>query len=165
MKLLGLCILFAAAAMSGFVKSLSLRSRAAAIEEAAGFVREVGRRMRFSAEETGAVIRSVGNSGKFSCLPFLQDWANAIHAGKPPREALSGVLDQKILGADASGQLLSFAASLGRYDGPTLERIANEFAEKLAQTASEAQGIYKDKGRLYRGLGVWAGAALAVLLI
>lgn len=165
MRLLGLLALFASVTLIGFAKSRSLKARALAIEQAARLTGELGIRMRFSAQQTAAVLHSLAQSGKYDRLPFLQQWAQAVEVGKAPEAALAGVLGQETLDVEAAQQLLRLAASLGRYDGVTLAGICEEFAQRLHEYATEAMDVYRDKGRLYRGLGVYGGAALVIILI
>lgn len=109
---------------------------------------------------------SVGNP-RYGKLSFLPEVAKGLENGRPfPevwREALSA-WKSPLTDSDRI-PFLALAESLGASDQQGQESVLATTRRHIAGQAEEAREIYRNKGKLYRSLGVLGGIFLAILLL
>ena len=86
-------------------------------------------------------------------VPFSQIWSQALEAVMPClREGERGVLEE-------------LGGVLGRYDGEAQRTALSRVRAELARGLEAAQEEQKQQGRIYRVLGITAGAFFVILLL
>ena len=98
--------------------------------------------------------------------------AAAVERGCTVREALLDAMraadmmvDGRTADREAYGAVLAFADALGAESRALVYERASLAADVLRARCEAAEAAYREKGRVYRSLGLLMGAAAAVLLL
>ena len=170
---LALCIvLFACSSALGYVAADGLRHRCKAIETLQGILDTLGVRLRYYQEPLSQAVRSTAHSIEGAPHDFLSMLAQQLGAGYSPAESLERTM------ADRT-RAVGFRESLGKEEKLILEEMFERIGshredqeaafalceQRLTQQLANARQEWRQKGRLYRMMGVLGGAIWLILFL
>ncbi|MGI6270344.1 MAG: stage III sporulation protein AB [Candidatus Howiella sp.] len=160
---MGILMLFAAATAAGYMKSMSLKVRVETAEELLLFLAEYKAALGRSVVPLYVLVERLAEGGKYARLGFLKPWAAAMRAGAGPGEAWESLTAGRLPPGLCEG-FAGFCGELGQSDRAAQEALCDAYGDVFAELREICRREYAEKGRLYRSLGLYAGAFLAVLL-
>lgn len=164
MRLAGVLILFITATAAGYMKSMSLKSRVETAEELLHFLAACKIALRRSVVPVYLVVDRLTREENYPHLGFLKPWATAMREGADPAEAWTALPGSSLPPGLWEG-FAGFCRELGQSDRAAQEALCDAYTDLLSEQREELRQTYLEKGRLYRSLGFYMGAFLAVLLL
>ena len=170
---LALCIvLFACSSALGYVAADGLRQRCKAIETLQGILDTLGVRLRYYQEPLSQAVRSTAQSIEGAPHDFLSMLAQQLGAGYSPAESLERTMADR-------RRAVGFRESLGKEEKLILEEMFERIGshredqeaafalceQRLTQQLANARQEWRQKGRLYRMMGVLGGAIGLILFL
>lgn len=164
LKLLGFVIITIVTSLAGNYFSFMLKSRLSALKKMNYMIDEIIAFLRFKSPTVYEIVRELREDGRFEefdflseiseDVPFRQSWRNAVRKN-PPRGMTK---------SDAE-LLVDVGTQLGTSD--TESQISNLGLQRteLMSALSDAEADYRKKSKLYRSMGVLAGAFISIMLI
>lgn len=146
------------------MKSMSLKARVATAEELLLFLAEYKAALRRSVVPLHVAVERLAMEEKYPRLVFLKPWAAAMRAGAGPAEAWAALPCDRLPPGLSDG-FAGFCRELGQSDRAAQEALCDAYSGVFSELRDSCRQEYLEKGRLYRSLGLYAGAFLAVLLI
>lgn len=146
------------------LQSLFLKRSCFAAQLCGQLISDLSQNMSCFADNTAAVIEKCEHSGRYKKLKFLNGWKEGISSGLSPETAFENSA-AGLLPEETFEIMKSFAGVIGRYDRENQKAFAEKYRLQLDSVYEKAQAEYADKGKLYRCLGLYIGAVLAVIII
>ena len=153
-------LLTAAGALAGLRASLELARRERQLEQFLRFVQSAETEVLNSAAPVAEVVELHGGS-----LPFLRRCAALCAAGEEfPRAWERAVRETALAGRDDTALFLRFGEGFGATDAEGQAAHCRLTLQLTEQRLREAREARRQKGRLFRVLGLLGGLAAALLL-
>lgn len=113
--------------------------------------------------QVSEIIGNLARSGKYSHLEFLPIWSRCMADGDDPLSAF----DRETCGLepDAAEAFAGFCGGLGKTGVDGQAEHCGIYLSVFEKIKNEYYSEYAEKGKLYRNLGVYAGAFLAAFFI
>ena len=160
----GMVTLFCIA--SGMFAAEKLVQRVRQLEQLLLFFGAIEGELVFTLEEPGEIFFHLQRRSKFDKLPFFKSTCQLMQAGKPfPLAFSQGIMGDASLHSEDRRLLEEWGNVLGSMD---LEGQLTQFQilkERVKAQLALAQTECQQHSKLYRTLGVTAGAALFILLV
>lgn len=169
LRLAGALLLAVGAAWPGFSAAGRLSRRVTLLETLLAAVERMEREIAFSLTPLPRLFSDLAEEcpppagAFFACCrdgleelrtcPLARLWLRALEETLPELEGRG------------RAALAELGSSLGRYDGDSQRRALARAEEELLRALEEARGERDKQGRVYRVLGVTAGAFLVILLL
>ena len=163
MKLTGLLLILLAAVSAGCSAAGRLRARAEQVRLLRLLLERICGELRANLPMIPDLLRTLAGQADFSCLVFLQDaaahtedfpacWTDALRKDRSLTDAARGILETagRILGSLPLEEQLS-ALSLCQ--------------ERLTELSAHYRETERQKGQLYRSLGLLSGLFAVILLL
>lgn len=165
-KIIGLLCVVTAGAGCGIYASLRLKSRALLLEKYLSFLNGVEIRVRFGQCDINELLNQAEDYGDLSrILTFCGEYLNTgKHFGEAWRTALDKAQKQRLI-FPSERMLLSDFASFGTSDVEGELSRLKIHSERVTQRYEELLKENLDKGKLYRTLGLFGGAAVALIAL
>lgn len=165
-KIIGLLCVLVAGAGCGIYASLRLKSRALLLEKYLSFLNNVEIRVRFGQCDINELLSQNDDYGDLSrILKLCKESLNTgMHFGEAWRTALDKAQKQRMI-FPPERLLLSDFASFGTSDVEGEISRLNIHLERVTQRYKELLQESLDKGKLYRTLGFFGGAAVALIAL
>ncbi len=164
LKMLCFMTITAATFLAGNYFSVLLKSRLTALKKMNYMISEIIMILRFKSLTVYEIVRELREDGRFgefgflekisADVPFREGWRKAVRDAPPQGMNQS---DAELL-ADVGGQL-------GTSDTESQISTLELQRAELMQLLSAAETDYIKKSKLYRSMGVLAGAFISVMLI
>ena len=159
LKVCGAVLLSAAGILAGFLFARRLTTRRRFFREFSAFLTALKTSLRYRNEDiftlvsrSGTLFAIVKNNGS---LPFEAAWKSAV-ADFPKRWCLN-TGDMTLL--------YDFGAGLGKTDYEGQLAHIEWYAAACEKRRQEADGDVRQKARLYKALGMFAGVSAAILFL
>jgi stage III sporulation protein AB len=153
------CLIFAGAA-AGCLQARKLRERRDQLRAFLKFLSEAKTEIAFAAVPVDEILERYGR-----CLHFLAPYFYARESGKEFTQAWKAAADSRTLSPRDRTLLRDFGNGFGATDMQGQQAHCSLYEEMTRKELEDAEEDYRKKGRLYRMLGVCAGAMLALVLI
>lgn len=162
LKLLGCAALVLAGTAVGFMKARSLSSRRRLLAAVGTLMQDLATRLRYQSEDIFTSVTLAAKSAGLSIKEdadrsqgFLAWWELQTESFAPPH----------VLHNSDKELLSSFGSQLGTTDLEGQLSHIELCRAMLSKQLSEAEEEQRQKGRLYRTLGVFGGVSAAIMLI
>lgn len=162
LKLLGCAALILAGTAVGFLKARSLSSRKKLLRSVGTLMQDLATRLRYQSDDIFTSVTLAAKSAGLSIKEdadrsqgFLPWWERQTKEFAPPH----------VLHNSDKELLFSFGSQLGATDLEGQLSHIELCRTLLSKQLSDAEEELKQKGRLYRTLGVFGGVSAAIMLI
>ena len=163
MKLIGAMLLLGSALFCGCAAANRLRKHAAYLRLLRQFLTDLTNALRYTLPPVSDLLRSLAVHPAYQQLTFLQTAAE--HADAFPESWQEAVRADRQLTADAAPVMESVGQTLGATDLEGQLCALKLCAERLAALQADAEHTAKEKGDLYRSLGLFGGLFCVILLL
>lgn len=163
-KIFGFAVIITVTSLAGNYFSSALKIRCAALRKMNYMLDEMIMLLRFRSPTVYEIVQSLRDSGRFeefgfldkteAGVPFQQSWLKAVEKYPPAGMKKSDL------------ELLSdIGRKLGTSDTESQINTLGLQQAELAKLISDAESDCNKKSRLYRSMGVLAGAFISIMLI
>lgn len=165
-KLLGIVFLVTATSLTGLNFSLYLKNRRAKLELIKRMIDDMSNLIRYRALTVKEIISELSLSPSYSNLIFLNYASQNIQNSIPFSEIWEKSVEKDFsLKNCEKSELISLGYAIGSTDIEGQISTLNSFKEKFLHLISQADDDYKQKGKLYRSLGVLSGIFISVIIV
>lgn len=151
--------------LCGMFFSIQLREREKTMSFVLLLIKEITVQIRYTNSEIGDILRSAAQSTELKRLYFLEG-CREIEPNTDFHEIWnSGVKKQPYLNTRDRELLIGLGDRLGQTDTEGQLSFLEMYAEMIKNRLEEAKRDYKDKGKLYRSLGLLCGLAVGIMVL
>ncbi len=164
-KLIGIMAVLISTSLAGISSSEKLKNRVTELNIINYMLEEISILIRYKALTVYQIIDSLKKNPSFSSLSFISNIEINLHV--PFKVSWEKSIDGMTTSLTQSDikLLKSFGASLGTSDIEGQLSTIEVFKGNFSKTEKDAISVYEKKSRLYRSLGVLAGAFISIMLI
>lgn len=164
-RLIGVFMIFSACCAAGMIISASIRKKLERLNLFRRMSDEISTFIRYNSLTVREIFMKLQENKAYSSLAFI----NAYDYGFKGRAAaaiwLEGIDSDPELTADEKHILSQLGTQLGTTDTQGQLSVISIFNEELEAMIKKQSERYAVKGKLYRSIGVLAGAMLGILII
>lgn len=164
LKWLGFAVITAATSLTGNYFSVMLKSRLTALKKMNYMIDEIIMTLRFRSSTVYEIVGQLREDERFADFDFLE----MISEGVPFRQSWSRAVRERtprgMTKRDAE-LLKEMGARLGTSDAESQINTLELQRAELMSAISSAEADYNKKAKLYRSMGVLAGAFISIMLI
>lgn len=162
LRLLGTCLIALGLAAIGFTRAAKDREQLRQLHELLNTLEELKRQIGFQQSDLRFICQHAS-------LPLLKHCAEGLQVARPLplREIWSNGVDTlyPLLSGEERTLAVQVGSVLGRYDAQRQCQALGQAQAQLQQLADERRTELQRSGRVYRTLGITAGALAFILLI
>lgn len=163
LKFLGCIMLLAATTSTGFMLSRRLSKRRDFLKAFIAFINSVTTNIRYSSADIFTVITSSANSD--SLLYFAIDTAQNLPFEAVWKDKIDNIPKHLSLTEADKKLLYEFGTQLGKTDVDGQMKHLELYKISFTKQLSFAEEAIKQKSKLYKSMGFFAGAAIALMMI
>ena len=163
MKLTGAMLLLGSALFCGCTAADRLRKNAAYIRLLRQLLTELMNELRYTLPPVSDLLRTLAGRAAYQRLTFLQ--IAAEQADSFPESWQNAVRQDRHLPADAAAVMETVGQTLGATELDGQLSSLQLCAGRLSELQADAEHTAKEKGNLYRSLGLFGGLFLVILLL
>lgn len=152
--------------------SARLGARVTQLKAVCMLITDIGARIRYSANDLPSILRELSVMERYTCLSFLKELAAGCDKGIPLSDIMRTVIGRDktkrksgSLNAEDMELISSFTEKLGASNVSGQLDHCKLYKQLAQQGLAEAEQEYKEKGKLYCLLGVFAGLSIMIFLI
>ena len=170
MNVLAAGIAFVVCTMFGFMSAYRLQNRTRGIHAIIADIKRVQSRMEYSSASIGRILSEMDTSPickLWSCMgKELSEGACVLDGWRSSYEHVRSELPLVCaLHAEDTAALEELFSELGRSDIESQRQYFALFYSRMEAIYQTAENDYKNRGRVFRGIGALGGVAVAILLI
>ncbi len=167
MKWIGLLLIFSATTYCGYNFSAKIRERAVNLQLIASFFSQLISQISSTRTAPRVAVRQLALQSDFCGIPLIQALSSEIttteHFGRALKLALASM--DKVTQRDIDTALLPLMDTIGIADLATQQVVTKNVVEHIGQRQHSIAQQYKEKGELYRKMGVFVGLFFVVIMV
>ena len=169
LKIAGCILIFAGCTSLGFIKSSGYAARRRELENALELIRLLAVEITYRQDHLAKTFMKVSKLKRCWFSDVLRSCSLCMKEQRPLADSWEAALSENAkncpLHERDTAVLRDIAAGLGRSDAKGQQDIIKPAVIRLETCLADAGEQEKKQGRMYRGLGMAAGAVIAVMLI
>lgn len=164
LKFIGFAVITAATTLAGNYFSLLLKSRLTALKKMNYMIDEISAVLRFKSATVYEIVSELREDGRFSDFEFLKNISADVPFQKSWRDAAESCPPRGMSKSDTE-LLCEVGARLGTSDAESQINTLELQRTELMSVIADAESDCNKKAKLYRSMGVLAGAFISIMLI
>lgn len=166
MRFIGAAMIFFAASAFGIYLSENIKRKIQRLETERKILGDVSVMIRWNALTLHEIAEELSQNKSYSDFDFIKNlMENLISTRSFPESWEKAVISDKSLCTEERKILLDVGAALGTTDKEGQLSSLEIFDMRLKKIVEAEEEKYKIKGKMYRSLGVTAGAMIGIIII
>lgn len=152
-------------AIAGIYFSKRLRERENILAACVLLIRELSVQIRYTNSEMGEMLKSAAQNASYKKLLFVTGCEKTGEKGDFHRYWIEGTARQPYLTANDKELILSLGDKLGSTDLDGQLSFLEMTEEIFKEQQNQALADYRNKGKVYRSVGILCGLALGIIVL